>query len=102
MLAGPGSGAATGPLVCVVAGRPGGDDGAALLASDGFRQAVAGLRDANELVLVEGPPTGSDGSLSAAAAAVEATVVCAGSPSGPYLAVPVDGLVVQPDGPQRS
>ncbi len=102
-LAGPGSAAARGPLVCVVAGRPSGD-GAAPHASDGFRQAIAGLRDANELVLVEGPPLpGADGPLAAMAATVDATLVCVGGADEvPALPVPVAGLVVQPDPPQRS
>ena len=59
VLAGPKSRGAESPLVCVVAGRPAAD-GAALLASEGFRHAISKLRNAYELVVLDGPPLGSE------------------------------------------
>jgi len=103
-LAGPGSAGAREPLVCVVAGRPA-SEGAALLASDAFSQATAGLRGAYELVVVEGPPAApADGSLEAVAALADATLLCVGPSDGvPGLPVPVAGIVVQSEPtPQRS
>lgn len=96
VLTGPGSAEATEPLVCVVAGRPA-SDGAYLLASERFRHAAAGLRDAYELLVIDGPPSGrDDGSLTMVADAADATVVCVGrSEPRPQLAVPVTGLLVQ-------
>ncbi|HEX2095949.1 MAG TPA: hypothetical protein VHF50_01100 [Solirubrobacterales bacterium] len=95
VLAGPGSAAAGEPLVCVVAGRPS-EDGEALLASDRFRQAVAGLRDAHELVVIEGPPSSATGALAAAARCVEATLLClASGEEAPALPVAIAGLIRQ-------
>ena len=94
-LAGPGSAAALEPLVCVVAGRPAAE-GPALLGSDAFSRATAGLRDAYELVVVEGPPAPTDdGSLEPLAARADATLVCVGrSDRVRGLPVPVTGIVV--------
>lgn len=95
VLAGPGSGSAREPLVCVVAGRSA-DDGEALLGSDGFRQALAGLRDAHELVVVEGPPSSATAALVAVAGHAEITLLCLGSDERPPdLPVAVAGLVRQ-------
>jgi len=95
-LAGPGSAAALEPLVCVVAGRPA-VDARALLASESFAQVTTKLRDAYELVVIQGPPVATgDGSLEAVAAHADATLVCVGHPNEvPSLPVPVTGLVVQ-------
>lgn len=95
-LAGPGSGAALEPLVCIVAGRPT-PDGLALLESEAFRNAIAGLRDAYDFVVIEGPSAWEDdGSLAAVAAQADVTLICAGrSADVPNLAIPVTGLIVQ-------
>jgi tyrosine-protein kinase Etk/Wzc len=75
ILAGPGSSRAAEPLVCVVAGTAAGE--APLLASERFRQALAGLRDSYELVVVAGPPLESGFErLGDVAALVDATVAC--------------------------
>jgi tyrosine-protein kinase Etk/Wzc len=54
VLAGPGSGAAEEPLVCVVAGEPTAS-GAVLLSAESFRHAVERLRGAYELVVLCAP-----------------------------------------------
>ena len=94
-LAGPGSAGASEPLVCVVAGRPA-DDGAALLGSERFRHAVAGLGGAYELLVIDGPPPGRVAELFAAMAAADLTLVWSerGVPP-PSLPGPAAGLVVQ-------
>src|SRR5262249_11297525 len=75
-----GSAAATDPLVCVVAGSPG-PDGGASIDSDHFRNAVAKLRDAYELVVVHGPTLGDEsGALPHAAAASDTVVACVNTP----------------------
>ncbi len=75
-LAGPASGKATSPLVCVVAGRPTGN-GADLLAADGFRHAAEKLRHAYELVIAVGPSLDRDGpALVEAASVVDTTLAC--------------------------
>jgi Mrp family chromosome partitioning ATPase len=95
VLAGPGSASAREPLVCVVAGRPG-EDGDALLASDGFRQALAGLRDAHELVVAEGPPGLAAADLAAAASQAESTLLCLGvGEEVPALPVGIAGVIRQ-------
>ena len=95
-LAGPGSAEALEPLVCVVAGRPA-VEAQELLESDSFSRATAKLRDAYELVIVEGPSASAgDGSLTAVAGQADATLVCAGRPDRvPELPVPITGVVVQ-------
>jgi MinD-like ATPase involved in chromosome partitioning or flagellar assembly len=95
-LAGPGSGEASDPLVCVVAGRPAGG-AAALLDSERFRHAVAGLRDAYELLVVDGPaPRPDPAPLTAVAAEVDTVLAWAGPDAAPPgLPVAVTGLVVQ-------
>jgi Mrp family chromosome partitioning ATPase len=97
-LAGPGSAAAFEPLVCVVAGRPA-CEAEALLGSEAFSRTMARLRDAYELVVVEGPPAAEadgDGSLAAIAARADATLVCVRHPDDAHdLPVPVSGVLVQ-------
>jgi Mrp family chromosome partitioning ATPase len=95
VLAGPGSAAATEPLVCVVAGRPAPDSGA-LLASDAFRQAVEGLRDSYDLLVIDGPPLADEPALRSLLGLVDASLACI--PAAEVrrkLALPVTGLVVQ-------
>ncbi len=94
-LAGPGSADASEPLVCVVAGRPAAD-GAVLLDSERFRDAVAGLHDAYELLVIDGPPPGRVAELLAAMTVAEVTTVWSrrGKPP-PSLPGPVAGLVIQ-------
>jgi Mrp family chromosome partitioning ATPase len=94
-LAGPGSAGASEPLVCVVAGRPAAD-GAVLLDSERFRHAVAGLLDAYELLVIDGPPPGRVAELLAAMTVAEVTLVWSerGMPP-PSLPGPAAGLVVQ-------
>ena len=94
-LAGPGSAGASEPLVCVVAGRPA-EDGAALLDSERFRRAVAGLEGAYELLVIDGPSPGRVAELRAAMAVAEVTLAWSerGMPT-PSLPGPAAGLVVQ-------
>jgi hypothetical protein len=95
VLAGPGSAGATEPLVCVVAGRPSAD-GQRLLASDAFARALAGLRAAYELVVIDGPPLADENSLRALLALADTTIASLGSKdSRRRLPVSVDGVVVQ-------
>jgi Mrp family chromosome partitioning ATPase len=95
VLAGPGSAAATEPLVCAVAGRPAGD-AAGLLASDRFRQAIAGMRAAYDLVVIDGPPPGDEFALRAALALADATLLCVDrGESRRKPSIPVTGLLVQ-------
>lgn len=75
VLAGPGSAGATDPLVCLVAGRPAAD-GHALLASEGFRHAMARLRSAYELVVLAGPSL-EEGPMQLEAAATHADTALA-------------------------
>lgn len=78
VLAGPGAEAAAEPLVCIVAGRPA-PDAPALLGSERFRQAVAKLRNAYELVVLAGPSVDGDGgAVRALAAEADATLACVG------------------------
>ncbi len=79
VLAGPASAAATGPLVCIVAGASS-RNGAEALQSGDFRHAVAKLRSAYQLVVLHGPPLGDDsGALDAAASESDALVACVSS-----------------------
>jgi Mrp family chromosome partitioning ATPase len=97
VLAGPGSAGATDPLVCVVAGRPaeGDDDGPALIASERFRHVVSSLRDAHELLVIDGPAPGREAELRAAMAAAEATLATVDSlEERPSLPAAPAGLVV--------
>ena len=95
VLAGPGSAAATEPLVCVVAGRPAAD-GATLLGSERFLHAVAGLRDAYELLVIDGPPPDGDRELLAAMAGADTTVAWVSREAeAPSFPAPIAGLLVE-------
>lgn len=94
VVAGPGSAAASEPLVCVVAGRPTAD-GARLLASDAFAAALSGLRASYELVVIDGPPLGNEHSLRVLLGQVDATIACLGPADPRDLPVSVTGLVIQ-------
>jgi Mrp family chromosome partitioning ATPase len=94
VLAGPGSESAPDPLVCVVAGRPS-VEGPRLLASTALSQALAGLRAAYDLVVIDGPPLKDEYSLRALLALADSTIACL-SPSEPRnLPISVSGLVIQ-------
>jgi len=93
-LAGPGSARATEPLVCVVAGRPAGDDGS-LLASPGCREAIEGLGSAYELVVIDGPPLRDENGLRALLPLADTAIACVGRSETRRVSVPVDGLVIQ-------
>jgi protein-tyrosine kinase len=94
VLAGPGSAEATEPRVCVVAGRPAGD-AAALLASDGLRPAIEGLRSAYELVVIDGPSLRDEHGLAAVSAFADSTLACLGPSDPRNLSTPVSGVVIQ-------
>lgn len=93
VLAGPGSAAAAAPLTCIVAGRPV-PDAAALLASPHFAHAIARLRSAYDLVVLDGPSL-VDPSLPTVAAQSDAALACVVSPrSWKRLPIAVRGLVI--------
>ncbi|HET8861921.1 MAG TPA: hypothetical protein VFM94_01570 [Solirubrobacterales bacterium] len=94
VLAGPGSVEATEPLVCIVAGRPCAD-GARLFASAPFASALAGLRSAYDLVVIDGPPLRDEHSLRVLLALADATIACLGPSEPRNLPVSVSGLVIQ-------
>lgn len=73
--AGPAAGAATSPLVCVVAGAPSPSPGA-LLASERCRHAVARLRAGYELLVIAGPPLNPGAGLLDVAALADFTLLC--------------------------
>jgi Mrp family chromosome partitioning ATPase len=92
-LAGPGSAAAA-PLVCVTAGARSAD-AAALLGSEHLRHAVAKLRNAYDLVVLDGPPPDEEQALKAAASQADATLACLPrSASAVGIPMPVSGLVL--------
>jgi Mrp family chromosome partitioning ATPase len=94
VLAGPGSTAATEPLVCVVAGRPSAD-GPRLLASPAMAAAVDGLRAGYELVVIAAPPLRDERSLSALLGLTDATIACLEPAEPRKLPITVTGLVIQ-------
>lgn len=94
ILAGPGSAEATEPLVCVVAGRPSAE-GPRLFASDVFVKALANLRVAYDLVVIDGPPLRDEYSLRALLALVDSTIACLGPSEPRSLPISVSGLVIQ-------
>jgi Mrp family chromosome partitioning ATPase len=94
VLAGPGSAGATDPLVCVPAGRPSAD-GPRLFDSSAFVRALAGLRAAHDLVVVDGPPLRDEHSLRALLPLADATIACLGRSESRSLPVTVDGLLIQ-------
>jgi Mrp family chromosome partitioning ATPase len=94
-LAGPGSAAATEPLVCVVAGRPS-SSGSYLFASDAFGRALAGIRAAYDFLVLDGPGLDQWSSLTQAMVHADATIAClARADAGRELPVPVAGIVIQ-------
>lgn len=94
ILAGPGSEAATEPLVCVVGGRPA-SDSSALLASERFRHAIDGLRAAYESVVIVAPQLRDEQALHALLEVVDETLLCVGpNETRRKPQVPVGGLVV--------
>jgi len=92
VLAGPAAGGATEPLACVPAGEPGPPS---LLDTDRCRQALAGLRESYELVVVDGVPLDGDRlALIALAEVADATLAC--GPVGELRgkqSIPITGLV---------
>jgi Mrp family chromosome partitioning ATPase len=75
-LAGPAAGRASAPLICVSAGAPAADP-ATLLSSESFRHATVKMRSAYDLVVLAGPPPGSDRwALEATAATADALLAC--------------------------
>jgi tyrosine-protein kinase len=76
VLAGPAARRAREHLVCVVGGRPA-TDPATLLGLDSFRHATAKLREAYDLVVLDGPGLDADrAALEAAAAQADSLLVC--------------------------
>jgi Mrp family chromosome partitioning ATPase len=95
VLAGPAAKGAKAPLVCVVAGAATAE-GPSLLDSERFGEALARMRDAYGLVILDGPPFEAEYSLRRAAKLVDATVACVPRPvTAKRLPVPVSGLVVR-------
>ncbi len=94
VLAGPGSAGATEPLVCIVAGRPSAD-APRLFASERFAHALAGLRDAYELLVIDSPRLVEWGSLSLLTPRVDTVLACLGASEPRRLSLPVAGLVIQ-------
>jgi len=95
VLAGPASGGATEPLVCIVAGEleP---NPVALLDSERCDHAIERLRRAYELLVIDGPPLTEDAdSLRALAEHAELTLACGPRRQIPKrLPVPANGLVL--------
>jgi Mrp family chromosome partitioning ATPase len=94
VLAGPGSAAATEPLVCVVAGRPSAE-GPRLLATEVFAQALSGLRAAYDLVVICGPPPRDEESLRPLLRLADATIGCLRPAESRSLSISISGLVIQ-------
>jgi Mrp family chromosome partitioning ATPase len=94
-LAGPASGGASEPLVCIVAGTPE-PAPVALLDSDRCDQAIQKLRRAYDLLAIVGPPLGKDAeTLLALAEHADATIACGGRTEVPKrMSPPVTGRVV--------
>jgi Mrp family chromosome partitioning ATPase len=79
VLAGPASGNATEPLVCISAGAAAADGRVPIDSAD-FKHAVAKLRSGYDLVILHGPPLGDDsGALQAAAAQSDLVLACVGA-----------------------
>jgi len=94
-LAGPASGGASEPLVCIVAGTPE-PDPVALLDSDRCDQAIQKLRRAYDLLAIVGPALEKDAdALLALAEHADATIACGGRADiSRRLPAPVTGRVV--------
>jgi Mrp family chromosome partitioning ATPase len=95
VLAGPASGRAVEPLACIVAGAPE-PSPVALLDSQLCDHAIAKLRRAYDLLVIDGPPLGEDrDSLRALHEHVDTTLVCGERSEIPKrLPVPATGLVL--------
>ncbi len=95
VLAGPASGRASEPLVCIVAGRPEAAP-VALLDSERCDRAIQDLRRAYDLLVIDGPPLTEDrDALQALSEHADTTIVCGGKAEIPKrLPIPVDGLVL--------
>lgn len=95
VLAGPASGRAVEPLACIVAGRPQ-ESPVALLDSERCDQAIAKLRHAYDLLIIDGPPLEEDpDALRALSEHSTATLVCGERGEIPKrLPIPVTGLVL--------
>jgi Mrp family chromosome partitioning ATPase len=94
VLAGPASGHATAPLVCVVAGAPT-SHGPTLLSSEDFQHALAKLRSAYDCVVLDGPPFEDELSLASVAPQVDLAIACGEAPRVPKrLRDHVDGVIV--------
>jgi Mrp family chromosome partitioning ATPase len=94
ILAGPASGGAVAPLTCVVAGAPT-SESPALLASDDFAHAVSKLRNAYDLVVIDGPALERDeGSLVEVARQVDVSLACVKGSRAPRKSpVALSGLI---------
>lgn len=76
VLAGPESGKVVEPLVCIAAGKPT-SQGPTLLASESFRHAIAKLRSAYDVVVLDGPSTDGDpAQLDHVASCADAMLAC--------------------------
>ena len=95
VLAGPASGRATEPLVCIVAGQPEAAP-VALLDSERCDHAIQRLGRAYDLLVIDGPPLTEDpDALQALAEHAGTTLVCGGRADIPKrLPAPVTGLVL--------
>ncbi len=95
VLAGPASGGASEPLVCIVAGRPEAAP-VALLDSERCDRAIQDLRRAYDLLVIDGPPLAEDrDALQALSEHADTTIACGGKAEIPKrLPIPVDGLVL--------
>jgi len=95
VLAGPASGRASEPLVCVVAGAPEVTP-VALLDSERCDHAIQGLRRAYDLLVIDGPPLTEDpDALQALAEHAAIAIACGERAEIPKrLPIPVAGLVV--------
>jgi len=95
VLAGPGSAAAAGPLVCVVAGRPA-SDAPELTSSGRLGEALQQLGAAYELTVVVGPTLRFQYSLTALLSHADATIACLErAERRRKLPVPVTGLLLR-------
>jgi MinD-like ATPase involved in chromosome partitioning or flagellar assembly len=92
VLAGPASGGAIEPLVCIVSGNPT-SQGPALLASDDFRNAIAKLRSAYDLVVIVGP-SGEASQMPVAAQADAILGCCTRSEASGWRSADLTGLVI--------
>lgn len=92
-LAGPGSQAAIQALVCIVAGRPE-PNPVSLLGSERMRHTLASLREAYELVVLDGPGPDS-AALAAVADSADAVLAWTADGEAPPLPATASGLVVE-------